>query len=213
MSGIAEVLLNLGYEISGSDLKENDATRRLRSLGAEVRIGHNASNLADALSVVVISTAVNFSNPEVLAAKARQIPGDSAGRDARGAHAHEIRHRGGGKPRQDHHHLDDRPRADARRRWTRPWSSADGCGRWPATRRWGGATSWWRRPDESDGTFLLLSPTVAVVTNIDREHIEFYGTLIGPGRRVSASSSTRCPSTGSPCSASTIRRCAPCCRA
>src|SRR5438128_9538013 len=74
MSGIAEVLLNLGYVVSGSDLHETEATRRLRSLGAQVFVGHQEENLSAHPSVVVISTAVKYSNPEVLEARRRQIP-------------------------------------------------------------------------------------------------------------------------------------------
>ncbi|MBN9698007.1 MAG: UDP-N-acetylmuramate--L-alanine ligase, partial [Zoogloea sp.] len=73
MSGIAEVLLNLGYEVSGSDLGDNAATRRLKSLGARVIQGHAAENVADA-DAVVTSTAVKGDNPEVIAARARHIP-------------------------------------------------------------------------------------------------------------------------------------------
>lgn len=68
MSGIAEVLLNLGYDISGSDLSSNAATRRLESLGARVYTGHTAQNIATA-DAVVVSTAVKADNPEVVAAR------------------------------------------------------------------------------------------------------------------------------------------------
>src|SRR5258706_6958277 len=74
MSGIAEVLVNLGYVVSGSDLQESDATRRLRSLGARVFVGHGEESLAGDPSVVVISTAVKYANPEVLEARRRHIP-------------------------------------------------------------------------------------------------------------------------------------------
>src|SRR5499433_3853671 len=73
MSGIAEVLVNLGYQVSGTDLKESDTTRRLQQLGATVKFGHAAAHLADA-DVVVISSAVKPTNPEVVEARARQIP-------------------------------------------------------------------------------------------------------------------------------------------
>src|SRR5437868_2484611 len=73
MSGIAEVLLNLGYRVSGSDLKHTPVTERLAKLGARIDFGHAAENLADA-HVVVTSTAVASQNPEVLAARARNIP-------------------------------------------------------------------------------------------------------------------------------------------
>ena len=73
MSGIAELMLNLGYKVSGSDVAENAATRRLRQLGAEVRKGHAAEQVGNA-DAVVISSAVAENNPEVVAARAREIP-------------------------------------------------------------------------------------------------------------------------------------------
>jgi UDP-N-acetylmuramate--alanine ligase len=73
MSGIAEVLLNLGYQVSGSDLSESATTKRLRELGADIQIGHKASHVGKA-EAVVISTAVAGNNPEVLAARAANIP-------------------------------------------------------------------------------------------------------------------------------------------
>ncbi len=73
MSGIAEVLLTLGYGVSGTDLKESDTTRRLVSLGATIKYGHDAAHL-DLADVVVISSAVKPTNPEVQAARARGVP-------------------------------------------------------------------------------------------------------------------------------------------
>ena len=73
MCGIAEVLLNLGYTVSGSDLAENAATRRLKSLGAVIYRGHDAKNIEGA-DAIVISSAVHADNPEVVAAKAAHIP-------------------------------------------------------------------------------------------------------------------------------------------
>jgi UDP-N-acetylmuramate--alanine ligase len=73
MSGIAEVLLNLGYGVSGSDLGDNAATRRLKALGARVIQGHDASNVSGA-DAVVTSTAVKGDNAEVIAARAKGIP-------------------------------------------------------------------------------------------------------------------------------------------
>jgi UDP-N-acetylmuramate--alanine ligase len=73
MNGIAEVMLNLGYRVSGSDLKEGAAARRLQGLGAQVLIGHRAEHIEGA-DAVVISSAVRPDNPEVLAARARRIP-------------------------------------------------------------------------------------------------------------------------------------------
>jgi UDP-N-acetylmuramate--alanine ligase len=73
MCGIAEVLLNQGYRVSGSDLKAGAATQRLAELGAEIRIGHAADNVA-AADVVVVSSAVADDNPEVVAAHERRVP-------------------------------------------------------------------------------------------------------------------------------------------
>ena len=174
MSGIAEVLLNLGYEISGSDLQENEATRRLRSLGAEVRIGHDAANLAEALSVVVISAALKFSNPEVVAAKERQIPvipraemlaelmRMKYGIAVAGSHGKTTTTSMIG-------HVLTEARMD-------PTLVIGGRVRSLAgNAQMGTGDILVAEADESDGTFLLLSPAVAVVTNIDREHIDYYG--------------------------------------
>lgn len=73
MSGIAEVLVTQGYSVSGSDLAQGAATRRLARLGAQVAIGHDAANVANA-DAVVVSTAVASDNPEVVAARERGIP-------------------------------------------------------------------------------------------------------------------------------------------
>src|SRR5438094_10059309 len=73
MSGIAEVLLNLGYTVSGSDLGSNAATQRLAQLGAKVMQGHDAGNIAGA-DAIVTSTAVKSDNPEVMAAREKRIP-------------------------------------------------------------------------------------------------------------------------------------------
>lgn len=175
MSGIAEVLLNLGYRITGSDLREDDATRRLRSLGAEIHIGHGAANLANDLSVVVISTAVKFSNPEVLAARERLIPvipraemlaelmrmkhgvavAGSHGKTTTTSMIGEVLTRAGMDPTTV---IGGRVRSLG------------------SNAKLGKGDFLVAEADESDGTFLLLSPTIAVVTNIDREHLDFYGT-------------------------------------
>ncbi len=73
MSGIAEVLLNLGYTVSGSDLANNAASRRLAELGAQIHIGHSPDHVQGA-DAIVTSTAVKPDNPEVIAARARHIP-------------------------------------------------------------------------------------------------------------------------------------------
>ncbi|HPR05000.1 MAG TPA: Mur ligase domain-containing protein, partial [Deltaproteobacteria bacterium] len=73
MSGIAELLLNLGFTISGSDVADSDTVQRLRSLGAVIHIGHRPENIGDA-QVVVYSSAVKLDNPECAAARARTLP-------------------------------------------------------------------------------------------------------------------------------------------
>ena len=73
MSGIAEVLLTLGYKVTGSDLNYSDTVRRLEELGGTIFIGHHESNVGEA-QVVVISSAVSSTNPEVIAARAKPIP-------------------------------------------------------------------------------------------------------------------------------------------
>ncbi|HKE49263.1 MAG TPA: Mur ligase domain-containing protein, partial [Rhodanobacteraceae bacterium] len=73
MSGIAEVLCNLGYSVSGSDKAENATTRRLAGLGARIERGHDAKNVDD-IDVLVVSSAIKADNPEVVAARARRIP-------------------------------------------------------------------------------------------------------------------------------------------
>lgn len=73
MSGIAEVLLNLGYPISGSDLKSSSITRRLKKKGASIRYGHRRENLV-AADVVVVSSAIKKNNPEILEAESKNIP-------------------------------------------------------------------------------------------------------------------------------------------
>ena len=73
MSGIAEVFLNQGYAVSGSDLAESDSTRRLAQLGARIEIGHRASNISGA-KVVIVSSAVRPTNPEVVEAKRLRVP-------------------------------------------------------------------------------------------------------------------------------------------
>src|SRR5262245_63236848 len=75
MSGIAEVLLTLGYNVSGSDVAESDTTRRLERLGARIHIGaHDAEHVDESVDVLVISSAVTFANPEVVRARELKVP-------------------------------------------------------------------------------------------------------------------------------------------
>ena len=114
MGGIAEVLLNLGYEVQGSDLKGNAVTERLARLGAKIFIGHSAEHLGDS-DVVVVSSAVNRANPEVAAALAKRIPVVRARGNAGRADALSLLDRGRGNARQDHDHESGGERAGGSR--------------------------------------------------------------------------------------------------
>ncbi|MDR0881234.1 MAG: UDP-N-acetylmuramate--L-alanine ligase [Candidatus Adiutrix sp.] len=175
MSGIAEVLLNLGHQVSGSDLRASDLTRRLGALGAEVMIGHSGLNIEGA-EVVVISSAVAEGNPEVVAARREFIPvipraemlaelmrlkssvavAGSHGKTTTTSLVGTILTRAG---------LD--PTLVIGGRLNHLGVNA----------RLGQGDFMVAEADESDGSFLLLSPTVAVVTNIDHEHLNYYNDI------------------------------------
>jgi UDP-N-acetylmuramate--alanine ligase len=173
MSGIAEVLLNLGYVISGSDMADNAATRRLAGLGARVQIGHDAAFVAGA-DCVVTSSAVRGDNPEVTAARAARIPvvpralmlaelmklkqgiaiAGTHGKTTTTSLVASILAAGG---------LDPTFVIGGR------LNSAG------ANARLGSGDYIVVEADESDASFLNLSPTIAVITNIDADHMETYG--------------------------------------
>ena len=104
MSGIAEVLANLGYTVTGSDLAEGAAVRRLRGLGIRIVIGHAAQNV-EAADAVVVSSAVQRRQPRGAARARGAHSGGAARDDAGGAHALQAGHRHRRHPRQDHDHL------------------------------------------------------------------------------------------------------------
>jgi UDP-N-acetylmuramate--alanine ligase len=176
MSGIAEVLLNLGYLVTGSDLHESEATKRLRALGAQVFVGHQEENLAVNPSVVVISTAVKYSNPEVLEARRRQIPVIPRAEML----AELMRMKYGVAVAGSHGKTTTTSIVAA------VLSSA---GLDPtmviggrvhmlgSNAKMGQGEILVAEADESDGSFLFLSPTIAVVTNIDREHMDYHQTM------------------------------------
>jgi UDP-N-acetylmuramate--alanine ligase len=173
MSGIAEVLINLGYRVSGSDLSASAATQRLASLGARVEIGHAAAHVAGA-DAVVVSTAVKSDNPEVTAARARRIPvvpralmlaelmrlkqgiavAGTHGKTTTTSLVASVLAEGG---------LD--PTFVIGGRLTKAASNARlGTGEFIVV-----------EADESDASFLHLQPVMAIVTNIDADHMETYG--------------------------------------
>ena len=175
MSGIAEVMLNLGYRVQGSDIRENANVERLRGQGARVFIGHAPDNV-DGAGAVVISTAIKAGNPEVDAARARGIP---------------VVRRA------------DMLAELIRLKWTIAIAGThgkttttslvagllDGIGIDPTVINGGvinaygsnakkGTGDWMVvEADESDGTFTKLRSTVAIVTNIDAEHMDHYGSM------------------------------------
>lgn len=173
MSGIAEVLHNLGYTVQGSDIADSANVKRLRDMGIDVHVGHRAENLGDA-QVVVVSTAVKPDNPEVVDARERLIPvvrrAEMLGELMRLKWSIAV---GGTHGKTT----------------TTSLVSAvlDGAGLDPTVINGGIINAWgtnarlgtgdWlvAEADESDGTFLKLPATIAVVTNIDPEHLDHYG--------------------------------------
>jgi UDP-N-acetylmuramate--alanine ligase len=176
MSGIAEVLLNLGYAVTGSDLHESEVTQRLRRLGAQVFIGHEEDHLAANPSVVVISTAVKYSNPEVLEARRRHIP--VIPRAEMLAELMRMKH---GVAVAGSHGKTTTTSMVAAVLGTAgldPTMVIGGQVHMLGTNaKMGQGEILVAEADESDGSFLLLTPIIAVVTNIDREHMDFYQTM------------------------------------
>ncbi len=175
MSGIAEVLVNLGYRVSGSDLKESDITRRLEKLGADVRLGHRAENLVHA-DVVVISSAVKRDNPEVVAARQRKIPviprAEMLAELMRLKYAVAM---AGSHGKTTTTSMVATVLAAA---GLDPTSVVGGkVNVLGSNAKLGKSELMVVEADESDGSFLHLHPSIAVVTNIDPEHLDHYGTL------------------------------------
>ena len=175
MSGIAEILHNLGYKVQGSDLADNANVRRLAGLGIAVAIGHRAENLG-AAQVVVVSSAVKRDNPEVAAARARLVPvvrrAEMLGELMRlkwsiavaGTHGKTTTTSMVGA-------MLDAAQLD-------PTVINGGIINAYGTNARLGAGEWMVvEADESDGTFVKLPATIAIVTNIDAEHLDFYGTF------------------------------------
>jgi UDP-N-acetylmuramate--alanine ligase len=176
MSGIAEVLLNSGYVVTGSDLQESEATRRLRALGASVFVGHQEANLAGNPSVVVISTAVKYSNPEVLEARRRHIPVVPRAEML----AELMRMKYGVAVAGSHGKTTTTSMIAAvlSTAGLDPTMVIGGRVHMLGTNAKTGQGEFLvAEADESDGSFLLLSPTIAVVSNIDKEHMDFHQTM------------------------------------
>jgi UDP-N-acetylmuramate--alanine ligase len=175
MSGIAEILHNLGYSVQGSDQSESANVKRLRDLGVKVLVGHRAENLGDA-QVVVVSSAVKAENPEVQAARARLLPvvrraemlgelmrlkwavaiGGTHGKTTTTSLVAQLFDAAGFDPTVINGGIINAYGTNARL----------GAGDWMVV-----------EADESDGTFVKLPATICIVTNMDPEHLDFYGTV------------------------------------
>jgi UDP-N-acetylmuramate--alanine ligase len=175
MSGIAEVLINLGHNVSGSDLKKTEVTERLKSIGAKIFIGHSAKNVKNS-DVVVTSTAVGKDNPEVLTALKKKIPviprvemlaelarlkysvtvAGTHGKTTTTSLAAMVLDEGGLNPT-----------IVVGGRLKNLKSGA----------RLGKGDYLVAEADESDGSFLKLSPLITIVTNIDNDHLDYYGSM------------------------------------
>ncbi len=176
MSGIAELLINLGYEVSGSDLKDSPMTRRLAALSGLIFKGHKEEHVEGA-DVVVYSSAVASENPEIQEAKKRSIPVIP-----RAEMLAELMRLKYGVAIAGAH---------GKTTTTSMVASILTCGHMDPTVVIGGRLDIWggsnaklgqgdilvAEADESDGSFLALSPAIAVVTNIDHEHMDYYGDM------------------------------------
>jgi UDP-N-acetylmuramate--alanine ligase len=172
MSGIAEVLLTLGYQVRGSDLKESDTTKHLADLGGDVRIGHEAQHVVGA-DVVVISSAVAHSNVEVIEARRLKIPVIRRAEML----AELMRLKFGIAIAGTHGKTTTTSLVAAvlSEAAFDPTIVVGGkVNRLGTTARLGQGPYLVAEADESDGSFLHLSPTIAVVTNIDPEHLDHY---------------------------------------
>ncbi|MDO9412048.1 MAG: UDP-N-acetylmuramate--L-alanine ligase [Pseudolabrys sp.] len=175
MSGIAEVLVNLGYTVTGSDVSDSANVKRLRDLGIAVFIGHKASNV-DGAHVVVVSSAIKADNPEMVAARERRLPvvrraemlaelmrlkscvaiAGTHGKTTTTSMVATLLDSGGFDPTVINGGIINAYGTNARL----------GAGDWMVV-----------EADESDGTFLKLPADVAIVTNVDAEHLDHFGTF------------------------------------
>lgn len=175
MSGIAEILHNLGYQVQGSDISESANVQRLRDMGIEIQVGHRAENVENA-KVVVVSSAIKLDNPEVATAREKFIPvvrraemlgelmrlkwsvavGGTHGKTTTTSLVAALLDGGDFDPTVINGGIINAYGTNARL----------GAGDWMVV-----------EADESDGTFTKLPATIAVVTNIDPEHLDFYGSV------------------------------------
>ncbi len=175
MSGIAELLANLGYSVSGSDEKRSSVTDRLTTLGVDVRHGHAAEYVGEA-DVVVVSSAVRASNPEVIEASRRQVP--VIPRAEMLAELMRLRYAVAVAGAHGKTTTTSMIALVLERAGLDPTAVIGGrLSAFGSNARLGGGQWMVAEADESDRSFLKLFPTVAVITNIDYEHLESYGSF------------------------------------
>ncbi len=172
MNGIAEVLVNQGFDVSGSDLQESRTTKHLRSLGAKIFIGHKAEQVGG-VDVLVASTAIPADNPEVAAARDARIPVVPRAEML----AELMRFKRGIAVAGTHGKTTTTSLAASvlAEAGVDPTFVIGGVvNAWGSNARLGQGQYLLAEADESDGSFLLLQPTIALITNIDRDHLESY---------------------------------------
>ncbi|MBU1170397.1 MAG: UDP-N-acetylmuramate--L-alanine ligase [Proteobacteria bacterium] len=175
MSGIAEILLKLGYRVSGSDLKATDITRRLESLGCTVYEGHLAEQIRDA-NVIVTSTAVKKDNPEVVAARKAGIP--IIPRAEMLAELMRLKYSIAVAGAHGKTSTTSITAAVLEKAGLDPTVVIGGVLKSVGSNAMHGMGDFIvAEADESDGSFLKFSPSMAIVTNIDREHLDYYDSL------------------------------------
>ncbi|HNX97412.1 MAG TPA: Mur ligase domain-containing protein, partial [Candidatus Aminicenantes bacterium] len=175
MSGIAEVLFNMGFSVRGSDIAENDTVRRLRTLGVPVAIGHRAENLSDA-EALIYSSAIDATNPEVATALARKLPvlprAEMLAELMRMKFALAI---AGTHGKTTTTSMIARILTHARLDPTYVVGGRVKIGETGAAL--GSSRFLVAEADESDGSFLRLLPTIAVITNIENDHLDHYHSM------------------------------------
>ena len=172
MSGIAEILINMGYDVSGSDLRESEQTRHLEEMGARIFIGHYPSNIYD-YNVVVTSSAINNSNPEIIEAKNRMIP--IIHRSEMLAELMRLKHGIGVSGTHGKTTTSSMLAYTLFHGGVNPTAVIGGkVLNFGSNARSGAGDYIVFEADESDGSFLKLFPSIAIVTNIDADHLDHY---------------------------------------